>query len=263
MTWSTELNEYFNKLELDGIKLTEGQKRWYAKKKEVLQEEMLREFPSTQEEAFASSQEGYWFPTQLRELYDNGRVTNISYDRNNVVHCSWDLGQSDETCIWFFQFNKQEDILIIDHFQRSDTSLELMVQMLQQKGYVYGTHIFPHDANARELSGNTFAQQARNYNLEFIVLERSGLLDGINLVRATMSKMWFDKVKCKDGLIALGAYKKRWNTQIGGFTSEPVHDFASHAADSLRYLCQGYKKLMQAGNLESEANTLRNYFNFR
>ena len=260
MTLPKELIEYFDKLDLEGIKLTDGQKMWYAKKKEILQDEMLREYPSTPEEAFASSQEGYWYASQLRELYDNGRVTDVLYDKAQLVNTSFDLGQADATAIWFFQVNRQGDIMIIDHFKRSDTSLELIVQMLNQKGYAYGTHLLPHDANARELSGHTFVQQARNYNLPVLVLERGSLLDGINLVRTTMSKMYFDKTKCKEGLADLAAYKKKWNSQLGGFTSEPFHDSASHSADSLRYLAQGYQKITDVGSMESDMKALRHWF---
>lgn len=257
-----EMIEYFFKLESEGIILSESQKKWYFAKKNILQDDMMREYPSTPHEAFAASQEGYWFGPQMRELYDQQRVCTVPYDKTIPVHTSWDLGVADYCAIWFFQLNRQEDIRIIDHFHRTDTTLDLICEMLNQKGYNYGTHLWPFDANARDRAGITFVQQARDYNLSGIVLERSSFLDGINLVRSTMSKMWFDQLKCKEGLKALAAYKKKWNTQIGGFTSEPVHDWASHSSDSLRYLCIGYKKLQQSGDMDAEVKALRNYFAF-
>jgi hypothetical protein len=118
--------------------------------------------------------------------------------------------------------------MVIDYYQKTDAGIDEVAQMLKEKGYSYGTHIWPHDAQTRDRAGITFEMQAHDFNISGYVLERHGLLDGINLVRTTLSKMWFDGKKCKDGLTALSNYKKEWNTRIGGFTSKPVHDAASH-----------------------------------
>lgn len=257
---SKEHQDYFDKLTLEGIRLSEPQKWWYVKKEETQGEDMLREFPSTQEEAFASSQVGNWYASQLKELYELGHITDISYDRSQPVHTAWDLGQADFMSIWFFQINRAGEIMVIDYFERSDTPLDQISQMLKEKGYSYGTHIWPHDARARDRAGITFEMQARVFNLHGVVLEQHGLLDGINLVRTSISKMWFDRTKCKDGLTALSNYKKKWNTQIGGFTSQPVHDSASHGSDSMRYLCSGLKHVAEAGTVEDDMKAMRSYW---
>lgn len=258
--FSIELKEYFDKLDLIDIKLSEGQKLWYAKKKEVLQEDMTREFPSYPDEAFESSQIGNWYASQMKELYVLGRVTTLSYDKALSVHTAWDLGQSDYLAIWFFQINRAGEIMVIDYFQKSDFPIDQIAQMLTGKGYTYGTHIWPHDARARDRAGITFEQQARNYNLAGLVLEQSGFLDGINLVRSTLSKCWFDGVKCRDGLICLENYKKKWNTQIGGFTSDPVHDSYSHGADAFRYLSCGLLKINDGRTIADDMKAVRQYF---
>lgn len=252
--------DYFNKLSLQGIQLSEPQRYWYVKKAKVQGEDMLREFPSTQEEAFMSSQVGNWYATQIKELYENGHVTEISYDHAMPVHTAWDLGQADFMSIWFFQINRAGEIMVIDYFERTDTPLSLVVQILTDKGYTYGSHIWPHDARARDRAGITFEMQARDFNLTGIVLEQHGLLDGINLVRTTLPKMWFDQKRCRDGINALSNYKKKWNTQIGGFTSQPVHDESSHGADSMRYLCAGLEFITGRGTLEDDVKALNNYW---
>ena len=255
-----DVSDYFAKLELQGIHLTDGQKRWYAKKAEILQEDMLREYPSTPEEAFQASQVGNWYAKQLKELYDSGHVTTISYDRALPVHTAWDLGQADYTAIWFFQINRAGEVMVIDYWQASDTPLNTLVQILRDKNYTYGTYLWPHDAKARDRAGVTFEMQAREYGLSGVILEQHGLIDGINLVRTTLSKCWFDSVKCKDGLKALADYKKKWNATIGGFTSEEVHDEASHGAAAFRYLCAGLRKLDNSGTIEDDAAALRAYW---
>ncbi len=256
----TQLVEYFDKLHNMGIILTDGQKRWYAKKKETLREDLLREYPSTPEEAFLASQEGNWYSTQLKELREAGHITNISYDKTRPVNSAWDLGQSDAQVIWFFQIDRAGEIRVIDYFEKSDFPLDRTVEMLNQKGYSYGTHIWPHDARARDRAGITFEQQAKEFNIHGVILEQHGMLDGINLVRTTIPKMWFDKIKCNQGLIALSNYKKEWNTRIGGFTSKPRHDEASHGADAMRYLVAGLPKVTSQGTIEDDAKALRGYW---
>src|ERR1700677_3982720 len=78
---SNDLKDYFAKLALSGVVLSDPQKWWYANKWKTQKEDILREFPSTPDEAFAASQDGYWYATYLKELYDSGHVTTVSYDR--------------------------------------------------------------------------------------------------------------------------------------------------------------------------------------
>ena len=258
---SPDNQEYFDKLQIDGIHLTDPQKWWYVQKAKSQGEDMLREFPSTQEEAFASSQVGNWYATQMKELYDLGKVTTISYDRALPVHTAWDLGQNDAQSIWFFQINRAGEVMVIDHFEKSDFPLDQTAQMLQSKGYTYGSHIWPHDAKARDRAGITFEAQAREFNLSGVILEQHGLLDGINLVRTTLTKMWFDGKKCRDGLTSLANYKKTWNNKIGGFTSTPVHDKASNSADAMRYLVSGLDKVTTRGSANDEMLEINRYWN--
>jgi hypothetical protein len=255
------LHEYFAKLSLDGIALTQGQKLWYCKKYAILQEDMLREFPSQPQEAFQASQEANWYAIQMKELWDTGHVTNVSYDKALPVYTAWDLGQADFTAIWFFQLPRSGDINVIDYFQGRDKPLDQLTQILQAKKFTYGTCLWPFDANARDRAGITFVTQARNYGWTGIVLEQHGLRDGINLVRSTLGKCWFDQNKCKEGLIALENYKKKWSPIIGGWTSEPLHDEYSHGADAFRYLASGISRLQGGINsLESDYSALRKYW---
>ena len=257
---SLDQTEYFDKLEVEGIKLTDRQKWWYVKKALIQCEDMLREFPSTQEEAFLSSQVGNWYATQMKQLYEAGHVTKVSYDRAMPVHTAWDLGQHDYMAIWFFQINRAGEVMVIDYFQKSDFPLDQVSQMLNSKGYSYGTHIWPHDARQRDRAGITFETQAREFNLSGVVLEQHGVLDGINLVRTTLPKMWFDGVRCNEGLSMLAHYKKKWNNAIGGFTSTAVHDDASHGSDAMRYLCSGLSKIDSRKDPKEDLKALRAYW---
>lgn len=259
--FSDYLKEYFDKIYLRGLRLTDQQKWWYAKKYETQQEDMQREFPAFSDEAFAASQDGYWYATQMKELWEAGHITSISYDRALPVHTAWDLGQADYQVIIFFQLNRAGEIMIIDYLKKRDLSIQATSAVLQAKGYTYGTHIWPHDANARDRAGITFKRQAADLNLNGVVLENHDLKDGIRLTRTTLSKCWFDQTKCKELIIDLESYKKRWSSSLGGWTSEELHDDASHGAAAMRYLASGLSKITDGnGSLAGDYKALRSYF---
>lgn len=257
----THLEEYFAVLANRGITLRDPQKWWYAKKYATQQEDMLREFPSYPEEAFQASQEGNWYALQMKELWDTGHITNVSYDRAMPVYTAWDLGQADYTAIWFFQLTRTGDINVIDYFQGRDKPLDQLTQILQTKKYTYGQCVWPPDANARDRAGVTFVTQARNYGWNGLVLEQHGLRDGINLVRSTLGRCWFDQTRCKEGISTLENYKKKWSPIIGGWSSEPLHDEYSHGADAFRYLCCSLARLNSGtGSVTNDYKALRGFW---
>jgi len=74
------------------------------------------------------------------------------------------------------------------------------------------------------------------------VLKLHNVADGINAVRMVLPRCWFDATKCAAGIRALRNYRREWNENAQTWRSQPVHDFASHGADSFRYLCLGVRE---------------------
>lgn len=67
------------------------------------------------------------------------------------------------------------------------------------------------------------------------IAPRVGVADGIEAVRRLLPRCWIDAGACGPGLKALGEYRERMDEKrrVG---LGPRHDWASHAADALRYL---------------------------
>ena len=65
--------------------------------------------------------------------------------------------------------------------------------------------------------------------------------DGIQAVRGFLPAAWFDAVKCKRGIEALRQYQREFDEKGKMFRARPMHSWASHAADALRYLVIGYR----------------------
>jgi len=255
------MSEYFDKLEATlGCILEPSQKVWYTKRAETQGEDMKREFPSTPEEAFESSNEGLYYGRQIVEARQQGRIRKVYYDANVPVHTAWDLGYNDSTAIWFFQLCGQE-IHLLEYYENSGEALTHYLQHLKGKPYSYGKHLVPHDAAVHEYStGLSRVEVARNHGISFTIVPDIGVNEGIDAARNLLNRCWFDEAMCAKGITALESYKKEWNDRHGCWSSQPLHNFASHAADAFRMLAVGIGKLVNKGLSAAEWKELRNQF---
>lgn len=231
-----ELIDYFESLQNNyGIILSDEQKAWYSKKYITQQDEMKREYPSTPAEAFEAALIGSYYGSQMDQARTEKRITNVPYDPSALVHTAWDLGVGDSMSIWFFQMIGQE-IHFIDYYENAGEGLPHYKQLLLSKKYNYGNYFAPHDIAARELThGLTRKEKALQLGINFVQLPRLGVDDGIQAARSLFHRCWFDESKCARGILCLENYRKKWNDKLGCFSTTPLHDWASHGADSFRY----------------------------
>ena len=251
---SKEMTEYFDKLERElEITLTTGQRAWYVKKAETQMDYMTREYPSTPEEAFSSSNEGLYFGTQMAKARKERRICHLPYDENAPTFTSWDIGISDDCVIWVFQTIGKE-IRYIDYYENSGEALAHYVNWLKKTPYIFERHYMPFDAAKREPgTGKSFADIARDLGLkvEIVPYERNEMF-GIDATRNAFSRMWFDQTKCEKGIKSLDAFRKEWNDKLGCYREKSLHDWASHAAKSLIYGVQALSKSQGNTTLTAE-----------
>src|SRR3990167_2881204 len=246
---SAEMEEYFTSLkEKDGVVLTTAQKSWYVKMKDDQQDEMMSEYPSTQEEAFKASVEGAYYTKQLNRMYGDKRVTRVPHDASIPVYTFWDLGVGDSTAIAFAQFAGLQ-IRLIDEYEASGEGLQHYARVIQEKAaknnYVYGGHYGPHDIEVRELGSNakTRREIARSLGLIFRVVKKHDLDVGIDKTRAMLNAVWIDEEKCPRTLASLQGYRKEFDEKLGTWGSKPLHSWESHYADAVRQLAMTYESI--------------------
>jgi phage terminase large subunit len=181
-----------------------------------------------------SATEGAVFGDEIRAAEAENRITRVPYDATVAVDTFWDLGYGDATAIWCGQAVGREYHLI-DFIDGVRKPIEHYLRELQQRPYLYGTFWLPHDARAKELgTGRSIEELVRAQGKQVRITAKLGVADGINAARTVFRQCWFDAEKCADGLQALRHYKYG-ETAAGLATREPVHDWASHAADAFRY----------------------------
>ena len=211
-------------------------------RKQMSAEQYEREY----ECSFAAAIEGAYYAKEIEIAEKDYRIGRVPYDPVLEVHTAWDLGVGDSTAIWFAQLNGPA-IQIIDYYEASGVGLDHYVKVLRERGYIYAPCILPHDAAARELSTGLSRIE---------ILERLGVRtrpplaqdsvdDGIQQVRASLSRCWFDSEKCRDGLKCLKNYRREWSEKRKAFNPRPYHDWTSHAADAFRYLIIGANDIRQ------------------
>lgn len=179
---------------------------------------------------------GAYYAEQLAAAYREGRVGPVAHEPRVMVDTWWDLGINDRMSIWFTQSIGQE-VRVVDYMEGSGQGLPFYIAKIKEKPYVYGVHTAPHDIEVRELSsGKSRRETARGLGIDFRVAPKLPLMDGIDAVRSLFSRLWFDKVKCKDGINALKNYRKEWDEERKTYGNKPHHDWSSNGADALRML---------------------------
>jgi hypothetical protein len=208
-------------------------------KAEMGEDEYNQEF----ECSFDAPIQGSYYGKLLNEADDDNRVTTIPRDEIARLVCSWDLGISDSTCIWVAQVVGKE-IQLIDAIENHGVGLDYYVSWLREKGYDKAQQILPHDVNVRELStGKSRKEVLMDAGLEIHVAPKLSVADGIQAVRRMLPRCWFDKEGTKEGLSAIRNYRRQFDEKRNVFFDTPLHDWASHYADSFRYLAIGLNEV--------------------
>lgn len=205
---------------------------------EHMQATSPKDFSHIYEGECRSDVEGAIFSKEIAAAVEAGRLTSVPYNRAKPVITAWDLGFGDLTAIWFLQaydgwYN------FIDYLQGSGETIADYLVKLQERKYVYSIDWLPHDGidtiihhrlagGDRSMSVEQLLRQAgRNVR----IVPKLYVTDRINAARTIFSQCRFDQDKCADGIQALRHYQWGPLTTQGIPRREPLHDWASHAAD--------------------------------
>jgi phage terminase large subunit len=142
--------------------------------------------------------------------------------------------------MWFVQ-KVGFDLHVIDSYQNRQNAWSHYLGILQQKAYFYDRIWLPHDAKAKSLqTGKSIEEMTdKAFPRKVQIVPKLSLEDGINALRTTFSRMYFDATKCADGLQALRHYRYEVDPDTGQFSKKPLHDEHSHYSDGLRYCAVG------------------------
>lgn len=209
---------------------------------------------------FDAAVPGAYYGALMSKAQREGRIDEFSWLPPLPVGTAWDLGSNDSTVVWMYQQPPSGKVRLIDVLEGSGVGIDWYVRKLREKPYNYVDHIWPHDGghkNIRDIGGTTLEANAKQLGLKPLrVLERDpSVQQGINAVRQMIQICEFntnpipfldelpDQARARMGraLDALRLYRREWSEKLQRFGDNPLHDWTSNTADSLRYLARGRK----------------------
>lgn len=181
----------------------------------------------------------YWNEISLAER--NGHFKEVPHDPKLLVHTVWDLGRNDANCIGFYQFNgvsvRKINYLTGNRLGLPDW-IKKVKELGKEQGYQFGKHFAPHDIEVSDYStsGDQSRREiAKGLGIDFEVIPKVSIAEGIDAGRRFFKKLYIDNVKCAEFLEAIPQYSREYDEENKIFKSTPLHDWTSNFADEHRY----------------------------
>ena len=257
---------YFHELQQKhGIVTDDRQRAWYVSQMGILQQMMLKENPSTPEEAFQSSGEGLILQMQMSQAREDSRITDVAPVSGIPVDLYFDIGLNDETAVWFGQ-DVGTYTNLIKYMEGTDDGMEVWVPRLRNvakdRGWNIRNWVGPHDLKRRgSFSGDTLWDEIAKMGVRFQVVPKVGDKGtSIQKLRTNFSRLRFDQTECEDGIKHADNYRWQFDSNLGTWKDKPRHDRASNGADALQTWAMWNDKIARDSRMMSQArpDTRRN-----
>jgi hypothetical protein len=254
--------DYFRGLEKEGLSLDAEQKHWYSKKRLTQKHAMMKEHPSTPEEAVNAVVKGAIYGNIISRLRREGRIRNFEHDRNAPLYTFWDLGQSDYTAIWLIQIVGPE-FYALRHFAWKGEQPRFYVAKLEEWESELGLiscHYLPHDAKNVSGPGSSWWQHLIDAGLQSNRMKKvprtPDIWIGINHGRSLLPRFYIHQEGCDQeawynneelipsGISSLEGYHTKTMEDAGKISEKPVHDETSHSCDSFRTFFEAHMRGM-------------------
>ena len=192
--------------------------------------------------SFHAAIPGAYFAKEMTRMETDGRIGRIPWEPKLRTSTFWDLGIDDSMSVVFAQQHGQE-VRIIDYYEASGEGLPHFISEIKSKPYSYDSHNAPWDIEVRELTtGKTRRETARSLGINFRVGKKVNKKEeAIEQARQLLSRTWMDRRKCEKLISALRNYHKEYDDKNQVFKARPVHNWASHGADSFMELAMSIR----------------------
>ena len=193
---------------------------------------------------------GAYYGRELRDAEKSGRIGNHPHDPALPVHTAWDLGIGDSTAIWFWQAVGAE-LRVIDFYEAHGQAIPHYAANVNGRDWIKGDDWVPHDAKIREFgTGKTRIETMRECGLRPRLVPDHRLEDGINALRVTLPRCFFNRATTWDAIEGLRQYRADWDDVNRCFRDKPKHDWTSHRADAARYMAMAWREIAAVAPVE-------------
>nr|AKH46094.1 terminase [uncultured marine virus] len=183
---------------------------------------------------------GAYYLKQIKQAQAEDRICRVPYDNTVPVDFYFDLGisKTDQMTCWAAQKYGRE-IRVLQYWYWTETSLQEMMKELTVSKYAgnIGKMFFPHDIMVRNFSDGktrraTVDSFAEVHGFSVEVVPAMNPQERIHATRLIFPAFWFDEKLTAEGLDVLRNYRKEYDEKNLVFKENPLHNWASHGADS-------------------------------
>lgn len=220
---------------------------WFPSELEQERQDCIRQQPEQYdhiwEGGYAVVTEGAYFARHIAEARQEGRITTLATDPLMTKRAYWDIGLRDACAIWIVQ-QKGAQLKFVDHYEAEGQDLAAHLNWLRSNGHDNVECVLPHDGAKRDaVSAEKYEDHIRSAGFSVRTIPNQGkgaAMKRVEAARRLFGQMWFDEVKCSNGLKALGWYHEKKND--AGYGVGPNHDWASHSADAFGLAAIDFKE---------------------
>lgn len=195
--------------------------------------------------SFDAANLGSILARQLTIAEREGRISDdVLYDPSgSEIEISSDIGKRDASTWWFWQ-PQVGGYQVVDYDggwgADAEEWCDRLEQRLQANRYKLGKIWLPHDARAKTFAAKRSAVEifvARFGASRVDITPEVKKADRINAARVLTPRVKFHATKCQRGLDGLRSWSFEYNDETKTFSTEPLHDWASHDGDGYSYGC--------------------------
>jgi len=194
--------------------------------------------------SFEAALKGAIYGREMESAEQEGRIGNYDRDSALPLDVVADLGYADDTVLTYFQ-QAPGGILVNEIYINNEQDWDHYLDELDMREVrdVY----LPHDARAKNLqTGRSIVEQTLRRGYRPRLVPDHKLRDGIAATRKLLPYMYWNLPLCSGGIEAMKSYRREWDDDHGCYRERPVHDWASHVADCIRYLGMVFLNLQPA-----------------
>ena len=193
---------------------------------------------------FDIGMEGAFYTDALDYAEKQGHIGDYPWDPDKPVDTWWDIGIRDNSSVIFTQVGQDGNPIIIDHQSRRNWGAQEWAKEINSLPYAYNSHNGPHDLDQREWGSTSTRQEtAARHGIDFDIVDKLPVQDGIDASRAFIRKAKFNKDTTQELRDNLAYYHREWDEKRQIFKDKPEHDHSSHDADAFRYMSVGWSQI--------------------
>lgn len=181
----------------------------------------------------------YWAKDLLRAKKE-GRIGVVPEDDLMTIRLFADIGgtgsKADNFTFWASQWIDKQ-ICNVNYYEVQGQPIASHLAWLKEQGYTpdRAEITLPHDGDTNDrVHDVSYASAFRKAGYTVLVIPNQGkgaAMKRVEETRNIFSRMWFDKVKCADGLKRIGRYHEKKDKTTGAGLG-PNHDENSHGSDA-------------------------------